>query len=388
MQTKSLITGALTLMALLFLSGCGNKEVVEEPVDPGVAVEVQEVTRGSISTENVISGTVVGEKTESVFVALSARCVQVNVEEGDAVRAGDALAVLDLSTFQSNYEIAELSYRTAQQSYTDQSVILDQQVAQAEKHYSDTQALFAIGAASQMEVDNAKLTMDQAKAGRTTALAQLEIAMKNAQTTMNQINDSLKNVGGDGVIRAPIAGTILSLSLAKDSYVSPGMPVAVINSTVDMKVSIAVSESIISKLKVGDEALIRVGAVALECTGTIREVSSSANPATRLYPVSIGIPEGTAGLLGGMFADVSLYTDTREDAVVVPTEAILMGAEGQYVVTLDDQQIAHRVTVETGLIGDGVTEITAGLSGGETLVVVGQFYLSEGGQARIVTAEE
>ena len=388
MQKTRLAAGLLALMAMLFLGGCGAKATEEEPEDPGVAVEVQTVTRGSISTENSISGTIVGEKTESVFVALSARCVQVPVEEGDTVRAGDALAILDLSTFHSNYEIAELSYRNAQQSYADQSVILDQQVAQAEKLYSDTQALFAIGAASQMEVDNAKLTMDQAKAGRTSALAQLEIAMKNAQATMDQINASLKNVGGDGVIRAPIAGTILSLSLAKDSYVSPGMPVAVINSTIDMKVNIAVSETIISKLKVGDEAQVRVGAVGLECTGIIREVDGSANPATRLYSVSLSIPEDTQGLLGGMFADVVLFTDTREDAVIVPTEAILTGPGGQYVATLDEKQTVRLRPVETGLIGAGVTEITTGLSGGETLVVVGQSYLTEGGQARIVTAEE
>lgn len=388
MYKKGLAAGALALAVLLLLGGCGAGEVEEEPVDPGVAVEVQTVARGSISTENSVSGTIVGEKTESIFVSLSTRCTEVYVEEGDTVKAGQALASLDLSTFHSNYELAELSYRNAQQSYADQSVILDQQVAQAEKHYSDTQALFAIGAASQMEVDNAKLTMDQAKAGRTSALAQLEIAMKSAQSNMNQITDTLKNVGGDGVIRAPIAGTVLSLSMAKDSYVSPGAPVAVLNSTIDMKVSIAVSESIISKLKVGDEALIRVGAVDLECTGAIREVAGSANPATRLYPVSISIPENTQGLLGGMFADVVLFTDTREDAVVVPTEAILMGPQGQYVVTLDNQQTAKLQLVETGLIGDSVTEITSGLSGGETLVVVGQSYLAEGGQARIVTAEE
>lgn len=388
MQKSSLAVGILALAALLLLGGCGAKEPAEQSEEPGVAVEVQKVTRGSISTENTVSGTIVGEKTESVFVSLSARCTQVYVEEGDTVQAGEALAALDLSTFHSNYEIAELSYRNAQQSYADQSVILDQQVVQAEKLYNDTQALLAIGAASQMEVDNAKLTVDQAKAGRTAALAQLEIAMKSAQSTMDQITASLKNVGGDGVIRAPIAGTISTLSLAKDSYVSPGVPVAVLSSTVDMKVSIAVSESIISKLKVGDEALIRVGAVGLECRGLIREMAGSANPATRLYAVSLSIPEDTQGLLGGMFADVVLFTDTREDAVVIPTEAILMGPAGQYVVTLDDKQTARLRPVETGLIGEGITEITAGLSGGETLVVVGQSYLTEGGQARIVTAEE
>lgn len=44
----------------------------------------------------------------------------------------------------------------------------------------------------------------------------------------------------------------------------------------------------------------------------------------------------------------------------------------QYVYTIDSDNIAHRIPVETGLVGDGETEITSGLSGGETLVTVGQ----------------
>ena len=88
-----------------------------------------------------------------------------------------------------------------------------------------------------------------------------------------------------------------------------------------------------------------------------------------------------------MFADVVFYTDTQRDVVIVPTEAIQTGVDGQYVYTLDSENVAHRVSVETGLVGDGETEITAGLSGGETLVTVGQFYLSEGARARVVASE-
>ena len=106
---------------------------------------------------------------------------------------------------------------------------------------------------------------------------------------------------------------------------------------------------------------------------------------TRLYGVTIKVPAayGT-GVLAGMFADVVFYTDTQNDAVVIPTEAIQTGMDGQYVYTLDSENLAHRVLVETVLVGDGVTEVTSGLYGGETLVTVGQFYLSDGSTARVV----
>lgn len=52
-----------------------------------------------------------------------------------------------------------------------------------------------------------------------------------------------------------------------------------------------------------------------------------------------------------MFADVTFYTDTQSDVVIVPTEAIQTGMDGQYVYTIDSDNIAHRIPVETRLVG-------------------------------------
>ena len=104
---------------------------------------------------------------------------------------------------------------------------------------------------------------------------------------------------------------------------------------------------------------------------------------------NIVIPaDQTEGLMSGMFADVTFLTDTRNDTVTIPTEAIQTGVDGSYVYILDSDNIAHRVSVETGLVGDGVTEVTSGLAEGDALVTVGQFYLSEGTQARVVPHQQ
>lgn len=387
MRKTYFIVGMLALL-LFALSGCGNKEEQEKVEESGVPVEVQTVSLGSISTENHISGSVVAGKTETVYVSLSARCSNVSVEVGDTVKMGDIICTLDLKSFRDNYELAELNYKNAQQSYEDQSALLDQQIAQNEKNYNDTLALFKIGAASQLEVNNAKLALDSAKVSRTTALSQLEVAMKNAQNTMEQISDTLKNVDGNGNIKAPISGTVVSLSVGQDSYVSAGMPVAVIDSTNDLEVAISVSESLISKLHVGDPATVIIRATNQSFEGKVKDISKAANATNHLYTVKISIPEEVSGILGGMFAEVTLYTDSKENTVVIPTEAILVKEDGQYVVLLNEDQTARHASVEVGLIGTGVTEIISGLRGGETLVTEGQSYLADGDLARIVSAEE
>jgi len=95
-----------------------------------------------------------------------------------------------------------------------------------------------------------------------------------------------------------------------------------------------------------------------------------------------------SGLLSGMFADVTFHTDTASGAIVVPTESILTSGSTQYVYVVQDDNTAKYIEVTTGLTGNGVTEVTSGLSAGQQLVTVGQSYLSDGAAVRVVSGED
>lgn len=383
---KTILCFTMALAMLFLLCSCGEEEAQE--TDNTTPVEIAMVEKGSISAESNVSGQVASGDQQSVFVALSVRCTNVYVEAGDYVSAGQTICTLDMASTWANYETAVKSYEAAQKSYNDQSSVLSQQVAMAEKNVADTQALFEIGAASQLEVDNAKLQLENARAGMNSALSQLEVSMKNYQATITQLESSLANIDRSGNVSAPISGNILALNAAKNTFVSPSAPVATIDSTADMEITASVSEALVSKLSVGGKVNVAISSAGKEFQASISSVDRSANPQTHLYGVTIRIPSGSASdLLSGMFADITFYTDTQSNVVVVPSEAIQTGLEGQYVYTVDGNNLAHKVPVETGLVGDGVTEITSGLTGGEKLVTVGQFYLSEGSEVRIVSAE-
>lgn len=384
---KQIINLCLAAAFLFLLAGCGEKEE-SEAEDSTTAVEVAAVSRGSIAAESTVSGQVVSGGQESVYVALSVRCTDVYVEVGDTVSAGQALCALDISATKANYDTTALSYNKAKASYDSQSALLSQQVTQAQEKLASIQELFQIGLVSQTEVDSAQAAVDSAKATMDSTLDQLEISIQNYKATLEQLEASLANIDSDGKVTAPIAGTVVSLTAVKNGFVSPSAPVASIESTANMEIQVGVAESLVGKLQKGSQVSVTVDAAQASFQGTIQNLVSSPNATTHLYPVTIQVPASAAqGLLSGMFAQVTFYTDTQNDVVIVPTEAIQTGMDGQYVYTLDENNIAHRVTVETGLVGDGVTEITAGLSGGETLVTVGQFYLSDGAQARVVSSE-
>ena len=119
----------------------------------------------------------------------------------------------------------------------------------------------------------------------------------------------------------------------------------------------------------------------------IRSVERAASMQTKLYTVVLTVPADVGGLMSGMFADVTFRTDTAENTIVVPTEAILTSNHVQYVFVVEDGA-AKYVEVTTGLTGSGVTEVTSGLTEVEQLVTVGQAYLSDGDPVRVVSGEE
>ena len=425
MKKTTLVSLALLLALLLLAGGCGQEtQEEEESENAAVAVEIQRVERGAISAESTVSGQVAAGDQESVFVATSAQLKDVYIEQGDTVTAGQTLFTLDITSTLDNIQTTNMSQAAAQKSYNDNMALLAQQLEQAnaqleqtesqlamaEKNLSDTEALLAIGAASQLEADNARMTAESAAIGvesarmavdgaqlsinnlessRRNAQEQYNLSVQNTKATLNQLEASLRGVDRAGNVNAPISGVIISLNASKGSFASPGAPMVTIESTTEREISVAVSEALVSKIKEGDTVSVEVEAAKADFQGRISSIESSANAATHLYGVKIAIPEGMAQkMLSGMFAEVTFFTDAQSNVVVIPTEAIQTGVDGSYVYTLDSENIAHRVTVETGLVGDGVTEITAGLSGGEALVTVGQFYLSEGSLARVVVRQE
>ena len=573
MKQPRIIAAGLAAVLLLSLTACGgaSKENADEESSSaqkqtfGSAVQVQRVTAESIATDNKVSGRVLAEDEATIMVGISAKCVAVYKDAGDAVREGDILCKLDLASTLSQYNASQIGYESAIRSYNDQKALFEQQIAVAQKNVSvaeeqidvtrkqievnekqipvteqqiavqeaqipvlrnqitvqeaqipvvrqqieaaeeqlaageaqipvlekqiallepqialaqknvsDTEALFRMGAASQMELDNAKIQADQAAFGRdqlqaqltnteaqlnssraqiqqskysieqlqaqiqqsnysveqlqsqissskfsveqmraqieqakfnltqlelqrdnaklsvsqlestrVSTLAQLEAGIENARSGVQQLDSVLEDVDDDGNVIAPISGTLVTLNAVENSYISNAMPVAVINGESEMKVTASVSEALVPKLKTGDSADVYVSALNRSMKAVIRSVERAANAQTRLYTVTLTLNEPVTDLLAGMFADVTFHTDRVDNAIVIPSEAILTNGATQYVyIAVGDT--AKYVEVTTGLTGTGVTEILSGLDGGEYLIVVGQTYVSDGADIRIV----
>ena len=387
MNQKRMTSWLLAAGMMVSLAGCGSQAPAQEEVEnAGTAVQVETVGTDSISVENRVSGKIAAEQEETIMVATAAKCTAVYAQAGDMVQAGDVLCTLDLGSALASRNAAQIGYDAAVQSYQDQKTVLDAQVSLYTKTLEDLKALYEIGAASQMEIDQAQLQLSSAQATRNSTLAQLEAGVQSAKSSLEQVSTALENVDAQGNVLAPMTGTLVTMNAVENAFVSTAMPVAVIDGADQMKVVVSVAETLVPKLSAGDEAEVSVSAAGVSFTGTIRSVERAANQQTKLYTVTLSVPAEVEGLLSGMFADVTFHTDVSENALVIPTEAILTNGQTQYVYVVEEDT-ARYTEVTTGLTENGVTEITSGLTEGEQLVTVGQTYLSDGDPVRIVSGE-
>lgn len=382
MNQKRLAALLLALGMTLSLCACGEENT--EEAKAGVAVQVETVISGDISTEHRVTGTISASDAATVYVEDKAVCTAVYVTAGQQVKAGDKLFALKDSPAFASYNAADATYLSTVGSYFDQQGIFNKQITLYKKLWNNAQQLYNIGAASRLEVEQAELQYLSTVAQRDATLAQIEQGLSQYKAYQEGKSDLEQDA--DGNVLAPFDGTVDALSLSVGEELSGEYPVAVLLSGGQMKATAYVSESLVPRLSVGGEALVKLSAIGAEAKGTIRSVSEEPNQQTRLYVVSVELPDDIEGIASGLFADVTFYTDTSTGTVMIPSEAILTSSGTQYVFTVEED-IAKYVTIETGLVGDGVTEVTAGLKGGETVVTVGQQYLADGDAVRIVSAE-
>ena len=396
-MSKKLLALLLAVLSVLALVSCGGNEAQETTLPAGVAVQVSTVERRDVATENKVSGTVTSDDETSIYVATTAKCTAVYFEAGDTVEQGDIICTLDLGSTLASYNAAKISYDSSATSYSQQREVFDQQIALYdkqialyEKTLSDTKALFEIGAASQLEIDQAELQLEGAQIQRASAvaqrdstLAQLRAGMESYRSNLEQLNLIMDDVDSQGNVIAPASGMLASLTATEGGYVSANYPVAVISDAEQMKVTVYVSEALVPKLAIGDAAHVSIAAANAEFTGVIRSVEQTANMQTKLYAVVLSVPGDVTGLISGMFADVTFYTESSAGAIAIPSEVIQTSNGVQYVYVVENGAAVY-TPVTTGLTGDGVTEVLSGLSAGQQLVTRGQQYLSDGDAVRIV----
>lgn len=189
-------------------------------------------------------------------------------------------------------------------------------------------------------------------------------------------------------IRAPVAGTVTSFPLSVGSMVAPSMSVAKISSTSNLEVSISVAERFISRIAVGQPALLTFDSYPGEVfTAKVAEVNPVLDTMTRSMGVKLVLDPPDSRIKIGMYCRVKLITESKSDVVAIPRSAIL-SRSGQDAVFVVNGGAVELRPITVGITVDDKVEVLSGLMSGNEIVVSGQTLLDSGSKVNVVNRQQ
>jgi len=340
------------LSASLLLAACGKggpdaqAKSGEGEGPEAIPVEVEQVARRPIAASYGNTATLEPRAESQVVAKTSGVALEVLVEEGQAVRAGQVLVRLDpdrarLQAAQSAAQLRKLeaNFQRAQQLESQQMV-------------------------SANDLDQLRYDLENARA--VNRLANLELSYSN--------------------VVAPISGVIASRDIKPGNFVQINSPIFRIVDTARLEATLNVPEREIAKLRPGQAVELTVDALpGRRFTGTVDRVAPVVDTGSGTFRVVAGF-DGDGDLQAGMFSRVAIRYDQREDALVVPRRALLEDGGAPAVFAVREGK-ATRVPLELGYSDGGWVEVRKGLAEGDAVVVAGKAALREGTVVQVLGGE-
>lgn len=359
----------------------GSGEPAGEMVSTALA-EKQDLQE-TLRLKAVLEGT---ESTE-VVSRLHYEVKELLVKEGDRVKKGQLLAVLDSTDLSQEMSLKKGSLTLLQKQQAE--TLRDRQVEynNAKKAYDDTKALFDIGAASKAELDDAKEKLDAIPAENGKAV--LSAVEKQTLANTNQEISIQASTMDDCQIRSMIDGTVTRVNTKVGRFADEtenDKPMFVIENVDILQMKVMVSENDIAKVSVGQKVDITADilngesvageVIRISPTGELKDGTTS----ERVIPVYISVKEKNDKLIAGITAKATIHIAEAKQALTVPYEAVSELEDGSTVVyVVNEDNTIRIVPVKLGLETDLYVEIKGGeLKEGQTIVLNPSPALTEG----------
>ena len=325
-----------------------------------IAVVTAHPVRRTIVPQLHFSGSLDPEWQAQVAAKVDGRLEKVYVHEGDRVEKGQVLAILEQMDTDANLLSAKGSFLDAQTS-----------LRKAETDLARYEKLYATGAVSQQVVDDYRFARDN-------AAAKLEAARGSLQ--------GMESKAAGTVVTAPADGIVAKRFYQEGYYAKAGTPLFAIADISMLKTTIHIPEGQVTGVKVGNEADIALPAYpGKKLVGKITRIAPVADLPAHTFAAEVSV-DNSEGLLAGVYANVSLIGEPREQVLTIPLHAIVMRDDQQTVFVADAQGVVQRRVLSLGYSDDKVAEVVSGLDEKDTIVVEGHNKLREGSRINLEKA--
>lgn len=303
-----------------------NQATAEEPL------RVSAVTVEPEPVEDVISasGTLTSKNTSVLSSKIMGRVSYIGVNEGDYVNQGRLLIKIESGEIAAQIHQAQAAYNNAR------------------IHFDRIKRLYDEHAATQMEMDHARLGLETAEAGLNAAKAM------ESYTT----------------ISAPISGLVVEKRINHGEMALPGQPLIRIDDNKNLRLEVALNEQNILSVEPGETVRVSIDAMPDRVLmGRVSSIVPQADSRTRSFIVKIDIP-AEKGLITGMYGK-ALFSKGNRDAILVPKSSVvtMAGVSGVYIMSPEGTALFQMVQLGQEY-GDKI-EVLAGLKAGDRVITGG-----------------
>lgn len=410
---------ALAVLALAggtwwWVAGGGAHETphgAASPAAPARTVRTLAVVERQVPEALELSGTVAPVRRAVLSTRLSGRITHLQIEEGDAVHAGEVLARVDaedveaqVAQAQAGTQAAAAGERQAQAAVGTagaavaeaeaQIRALEAQRAEARSRMAlaETEAarqsfLYREGAVPKQRAEQAQTELEVSRArvqGLDAGLRQARATVQRARASLGETwaaVDSSRAAAGQahaGVavarsnlsyaeIRSPFDGVVVRKMAWEGEMASPGLPVLEVQDIRQVRLEVSVPEEQLRLLHLNQSMQVHLDALDRDVRGQVKQIVPSGDAGSRTFTVKVALENPGGRIVPGMYGRLRLPQGERR-VLAVPADTLVRRGQLEGVYVVDEEGVARLRLVKTGSAGEAGTEILSGLQPGERVV--------------------
>jgi membrane fusion protein, multidrug efflux system len=338
----------VALFFLFLISSCGSKTKDTKTVhqnsasSSALSVEGFVVEPSVLNSSIVVAGTLLPFEETEIHPEVAGKVVMLSVREGAEVRRGTLLAKLFDGDLQAQLQKLKVQLQIANKTQERQEELLK------------------IGGISQQDYDLSLLNVSTIKAD-----------MQILQAAINKT-----------VIRAPFDGKLGFKNISIGAYITPTTVITTIRQVSKLKLEFSVPEKYSTKVDVGNSVAFSTESSDKKYSAKIVARESGITQETRSLKVHAIVENVDKGVTSGGFAKVNFDMGDNNQAIMVPSQAIIPEARDKKVIRYHDGT-ASFITVVTGTRDSSKVEILSGLAVGDTIVTTGLLSIKPGSKIKI-----
>lgn len=298
----------------------------DDPVSVKAYIVVPQVMNNNVLT----TGTILANEEVELKSEVAGKIIKILFKEGSYVNKGDLLVKINDADLQAQLRRAESKVKLAEEKEFRQRQLRDGNLISQEE-YDNT--------VSELNVNKADYDLIRAQIDKTE-------------------------------IRAPFSGTIGLRSVSEGSYLTTSTVIATLQNLNIIKVDFSIPEKYSTSVKTGDELDFKISGSTTVFKARIYAIEPKIDPGTRTLKIRAVCNTNYTELIPGAFANVELNLKKINDAILVPSVAIVPELKGQKVYLYKNGVVAQQ-NVEIGVREETTIQIVSGLNAGDTVITSG-----------------